>query len=128
MYASVIYNVGNKCPSIESTNYVCPFSELVLTLKKLSWLCLIQSHFHSSVHSGLEVLIKNSRTNNICVFVSLNSVMNLSASQSTPYRIWIALLPSSSSLYEWSAQRQQRRMGATFTYLLLESIVLMHYG
>lgn len=31
--------------------------------------------FHRSVHSGLEILMENSRTNSVYVFVNLNSVM-----------------------------------------------------
>lgn len=59
-----------------SNKNISSFSELMLTFKKFHHDFILYSFaFHRSVHSGLEILMENSRTNSVYVFVNLNSVM-----------------------------------------------------
>lgn len=47
----------------------------MLTFKKFHHDFLYSFAFHRSVQSGLEILMENSRTNSVYVFVNLNNVM-----------------------------------------------------
>lgn len=50
----------------------------MLTFEKLYHGFLLYSLTpHSFVNSGLEILIENSRTNDVCIFVNLGSMMKL---------------------------------------------------
>lgn len=64
--------------TIEPTKNITQFSKLMLTFEKLYHGFLLYSlTSHSFVNSGLEILIENSRTNDLCVLVNLGSVMKL---------------------------------------------------
>jgi hypothetical protein len=75
---SNVYNIGNKYPAIKPTKNVVPFHKLMLPFEKLHHGFLLYSLTSQSyVNCGLEILIKNCRTTDLCVFVTLVSMMKL---------------------------------------------------
>lgn len=67
-----------KMSNKRSNKNISPFSELMLTFKKFHHDFVFYSFaFYRFVHSGLEILMENSWTNSVYVyvFVNLNSVM-----------------------------------------------------